>query len=84
MREPMAEHDNSPQSPEEIAEIQAANKARRRNINKLTAILIAICLIGLGVFLAVFITLNQNQQTGDNPVTPQTIITSVPSENSQP
>lgn len=55
------------QTPEEIAEIEAANKERQRNINKIFAILVGICLAGTAVFLAIYIsTHNNDSAAGDD------------------
>ncbi|HHY07002.1 MAG: hypothetical protein WAN89_06830 [Lawsonella sp.] len=42
-------------TPEELAEIEASNRERRKNINKIFAIMVGICLVIFGIFLAVFI-----------------------------
>lgn len=66
----MAEEKDAPveveQTPEEIAEIEAANKARQRNINKIFGILVAVCLAGLAIFLAVYISTHNNDRAASD------------------
>ena len=63
------EMEEAPQTPEEIAAIEAADKQRARNINKIFAAMMTTLVLIFVLFLAIYIPWRKDQNTLPGPTT---------------